>query len=305
LSNIFNGPTQVAHAGGLWKSMLYTNSEEAILKNYVDGFRFFEIDLAGLADGHVITAHDGSEARFGVTGGKKFGEVSLSDVSLTCLKTRLTILRLERLLEIARDLQMRLILDVKNNHELVYSKIYNVAKSLDALHLVIPQAYNERTVENVKNLGFPHWLMTFWGIGRRSPEEKVQFCEIHRPSIVWMRADTWSPNFEAQVRNTGVQDVGLHANMDAVRSREFLRRGLHVMNDCTYIDAYDEDVDAALISEQINALYRLYLKRKPDTDGLNKKLDRVVAGKSTINDVRVEIINSAEHKALIRKPAAK
>ncbi|MBD7941722.1 PI-PLC domain-containing protein [Brevundimonas guildfordensis] len=274
--------------------MLYTNSIEAIYKNYLDGFRHFEIDLVGLADGSIITAHDGSEKQFGIEDNRTFGEVNFDEVRLKS-PAGYTIMTAERLLDIVKRLNIYMILDIKNRHKDVYTKIYNLAEARGLLHLVIPQAYNEATVASVRNLGFPNWLMTFWGIGGRPPEKKVEFCEIHKPSIVWMRSDWWSPDFEAKVRDTGVEQIGLHAGMNNVRSREMLRRGLHVMNDCSYISEYTSDVDVENLKRQVDTLYRLYLRRAGDPAGVENKVKRLIDGKATMNDISIEITNSVEY----------
>lgn len=277
--------------------MLYTNSIEAIYKNYLDGFRHFEIDLVGLADGSIITAHDGSEKQFGIVDERTFGEVNFEDVRLKS-RNGYTIMTAEHLLNIAKRLNVYMILDVKNRHREIYTKIYNLAKSQDILHLLIPQTYNEATVADVRDLGFPNWLMTFWGIGGRSPEKKVEFCEIHKPSIVWMRSDWWSPDFEAKVRGTGVEQIGLHAGMNNVRSREMLRRGLHVMNDCNYIIDYTKDLDVEDLNRQVDTLYRLYLRRAGDSAGVENKVKRLIDGKATLQDISIEITNSVEYSDL-------
>ncbi|WP_026942979.1 PI-PLC domain-containing protein [Hellea balneolensis] len=50
--------TIIAHAGGAIDGNAYTNSREAIERNYAYGTRLFEIDFDITADGHWVAAHD-------------------------------------------------------------------------------------------------------------------------------------------------------------------------------------------------------------------------------------------------------
>jgi hypothetical protein len=50
--------TVIAHAGGAIDGNSYTNSIEAIQKNYSLGTRIFELDLDKTSDGHWVAAHD-------------------------------------------------------------------------------------------------------------------------------------------------------------------------------------------------------------------------------------------------------
>lgn len=48
----------IAHAGGLVKGRKYTNTLEALDRNYARGFRKFELDIIRTSDGHFVAAHD-------------------------------------------------------------------------------------------------------------------------------------------------------------------------------------------------------------------------------------------------------
>jgi len=50
--------TIIAHAGGAIDGNAYTNSREAIERNYVYGTRLFELDFDLTSDGHWVAAHD-------------------------------------------------------------------------------------------------------------------------------------------------------------------------------------------------------------------------------------------------------
>ena len=50
--------TIIAHAGGAIDGNAYTNSQEAVLRNYAYGTRLFELDFDITSDGHWVAAHD-------------------------------------------------------------------------------------------------------------------------------------------------------------------------------------------------------------------------------------------------------
>jgi len=50
--------TIIAHAGGAIDGNAYTNSREAIERNYAQGTRLFELDFNLTSDGHWVAAHD-------------------------------------------------------------------------------------------------------------------------------------------------------------------------------------------------------------------------------------------------------
>ena len=52
--------TIIAHAGGAIDGNAYTNSREAIERNYAQGTRLFELDFNLTSDGHWVAAHDWS-----------------------------------------------------------------------------------------------------------------------------------------------------------------------------------------------------------------------------------------------------
>jgi len=93
----------VAHAFGpvgpqRWR---YTNTLEAFQENYQRGFRVFEVDLVRLADGTVFAAHNGLEARYGLS--KSFRDATRADIEGVKYGGRYTALDGAALVELLRD----------------------------------------------------------------------------------------------------------------------------------------------------------------------------------------------------------
>jgi len=59
LKKQLNGePLLIAHAGGRFQNMDYTNSLDALNFNYGKGFRFFELDFLFTRDENLVLFHD-------------------------------------------------------------------------------------------------------------------------------------------------------------------------------------------------------------------------------------------------------
>lgn len=48
----------IAHAGGGYKNVIYSNSMESVLKSIKDGFKFIELDILSTEDNYLVAAHD-------------------------------------------------------------------------------------------------------------------------------------------------------------------------------------------------------------------------------------------------------
>ncbi|HHS96095.1 MAG TPA: hypothetical protein ENJ45_05845, partial [Phaeodactylibacter sp.] len=57
-ADAYNAQKLIAHAGGAIDGITYTNSLDALQRNYAKGFRLFELDIIKTTDGHYVAAHD-------------------------------------------------------------------------------------------------------------------------------------------------------------------------------------------------------------------------------------------------------
>ena len=48
----------IAHAGGGFKDITYSNSKESVIKSIEKGFKYIELDLLETSDGFIVAAHD-------------------------------------------------------------------------------------------------------------------------------------------------------------------------------------------------------------------------------------------------------
>lgn len=59
-----NKCSNIAHGCGLYNSIKYTNSLEALMNSYKKGYRYIEIDLLVTNDNHIVGAHDWKRFRY-------------------------------------------------------------------------------------------------------------------------------------------------------------------------------------------------------------------------------------------------
>lgn len=148
---IVASPQRIAHAGGEYNNMTYTNSLEALEANYAKGYRFFEVDLNMTTDGAVVLLHD-----WGTTYQKLTGQDGMTDqetfirsgeaAGLTLLDTK----RLFKWMETRKDSYV--ILDTKIE---IISILKKIARQNQALtDRFIPFIYDLDHYDHVKELGF-------------------------------------------------------------------------------------------------------------------------------------------------------
>lgn len=89
----------VAHALGGIDHTPYTNSEEAFLRSWQAGFRWFEVDLATTADGRMVCFHENLERRVGLN--RSISAVGVDEFLSGQFADRYTLMTFERLLRLA------------------------------------------------------------------------------------------------------------------------------------------------------------------------------------------------------------
>lgn len=182
----WKGDITIAHAGGDIDGNTYTNSPEAIYKNYENGQRTFEIDMVLTADNKLACIHDWD---VDFQKGREAGTVPTSEEFLSYLiKEKYTPILFEDLCHIMNERpDMWLITDSKytSNEEihLEFQEIVRVAQELNMEHIldrVIVQIYHENMYETIKEIyPFQSWIFTLYQRWKGDVEEFydiVRFC---------------------------------------------------------------------------------------------------------------------------------
>jgi glycerophosphoryl diester phosphodiesterase len=162
----------VAHAGGGFAGETYSNSLEALDRNYTNGHRLFEIDLNWTTDEHLVLVHDwdNSFKKWFAAAGV---QPSLKEFKTLKMKSDLTQMTLEDLYTWLRDHKYAYIVtDVKERNLAALRVIARTAGGLKR-HF-IPQIYHFSELGPVRGLGFENVIFTVYR-SRATPDQVLSF----------------------------------------------------------------------------------------------------------------------------------
>lgn len=150
----------VAHAGGTYKGMTYTNSLEALEINK-DKYEYFEIDFSPTSDGVYVCSHGWSKNERNLAlGDGKEGAPSFQEFLEKRKKHKWTACTLEEVVNWAIINNKKIVTDIKESNVEALSNFIKVnEKNKDTL---IPQIYNIHEYEKVNQLGFTKIILTLY-----------------------------------------------------------------------------------------------------------------------------------------------
>lgn len=166
----------VAHAGGGYKGITYTNSLEALNYNYKKGFRLFEIDFLWTKDKELIALHSWGttfKELFGFKLPKKYSEEEFLNLkNLYNLK----LLNLKSLVDwFEKHPDAILITDVKNKN---IDALEIIAKNYPKiLHRIYPQIYNYSEYDEATKLGFTNLIFTLYRLPNFNQDKLTSFVK--------------------------------------------------------------------------------------------------------------------------------
>jgi glycerophosphoryl diester phosphodiesterase len=235
---VFTDYTLIAHAGGAIfidnKREVYTNSLEAVMRNYDRGLRVFEIDFQLTQDGKLAAVHDWVQGA-AITGGT-WGEQgpSIQEWKNRKILGKCTTMDIEdviNLMNIYPD--MYLMTDTKaTNREMVikeFSEIYNTAKkiNLDILDRVVPQIYYPQMLKEIYSVyPFQNVVYTLYQ-SSQSVEDVVEFVGNHQSiKAITMWADVATEDFVKKLSDID-KPVYVHTINRFDAALELSKRGIH------------------------------------------------------------------------------
>lgn len=232
--NILRRYNLIAHALGGIDGISYSNSLEAFHFNYKRGRRLFEVDLCLTSDGHLVCFHDGLESMLGLN--KSIKQTRLDEFLKLKVADKYTPLSLEQLLLVMRDHKdMYLITDTKDDIEISFRQIVNLAKNIDPslLGRIIPQIYHEADLSKVlKYHDFQTVIYTLYRTSA-SDEKVINFVKRNKIDAVTMSTDRFSEKLvEALAENNIISFVHTVNNPDKIK--EYRSKGVYGF----YVDFY-------------------------------------------------------------------
>lgn len=153
---------RIAHAGGALNGLTYSNSLEALRRNYELGFRYFEIDFSETSDGHLVCMHDWDERFTQAFGGDRTMRLSFAEFNLLIKERgRYTPCTLSSLNQWMQEFPDALIVtDVKGDNLAALNLLIEALP--DAKERVIPQIYQPENFTKVRNLGYVQIIWTLY-----------------------------------------------------------------------------------------------------------------------------------------------
>lgn len=238
-TNQYNPYGYMAHAMGPTpptaedppRSFGYSNSREAFEYNLQRGFRVFESDWVRLADGTVLSAHDGTEDRYGLPPGVKFSEATRAQLSGrytvgggSGTPQQFTPLFAEDVVALVEAYpDVNIVLDTKADHVAIVRRFVQLtAGRSDLMDRIMPHVSDQENLDQLRAL-YPmrNYVMALYrtqAFNRYDDDTVVDFVRRNRVPAVMMWYGTWNPtlslrdNMRQQRRFTATFDDRLRAS---------------------------------------------------------------------------------------------
>lgn len=134
----------VAHALGNIDSIPYSNSYQAFLNSYRNGFRAFEVDLEILKSGELICFHRGSEGEIGLR--EEIGQYRLEDLAGRKFAGKFDLMTAEQFIRATAELSdFVVITDTKGDFATINRRFVELAREFSPtlLQRIVPQIYED------------------------------------------------------------------------------------------------------------------------------------------------------------------
>lgn len=222
----------IAHAGGDYKGIARTNSNEALTTSYTEGYGGIEVDINLTSDGVPVCIHDWGNANW-LMGIEKSNESMTNDVfEAQDAMFDMSLMTLEDLeIWCGAHPEIRIISDVKSDNIIVLEKISVVYPML--YRALIPQVYDYSEYEVVSGYGYEEIILTLYSM-HVEEEVLLEFCQVNQVYAITM--------------NTSHGFSGLPKKLKAIGVKSYV----HTVN------AYSEYMN--LMREDVYGIYTDYLQ---------------------------------------------
>jgi glycerophosphoryl diester phosphodiesterase len=173
-------PLMIAHAGGGFDGVAYTNSIDALHGSYQGGFRYMEIDFSWTSDGQLVCLHDWDKTFKKVFGYKTKQPLALAEFKQQveehpdfrpCTLTSLAVW-------LSNKPEVKIITDIK------YDNLKGIRLILEQhpelKNHLIPQFYQPEEYQVLRDLGFKDliWILYQYKGSKKSVVELSQNMEL-------------------------------------------------------------------------------------------------------------------------------
>ncbi|KIL45798.1 hypothetical protein KP78_21470 [Jeotgalibacillus soli] len=186
----------IAHAAGGIKGKDYTNSEEAFINSYNNGYKLIEVDLSLTSDGKLVARHGWNEP-YGQDFNADSKALTYKEFMGLPYYKEYTPMDLNKVLNLLKEHpEVYILLDGKvssaEDTEELYEKVGEAIEEIDEaiIHRLIPQMYYKEDLDIIRSYGF-HDVMYIVGREQYSGKSIAAFCienDIKAVGLSWIRA---------------------------------------------------------------------------------------------------------------------
>lgn len=190
------GNPLIAHALGEYDGKIETNSQEAFISSWENGYRVMEADFIYTSDGALVVRHDfdtdGSYYRLEIEPGSNLvmDSNTFQNEKIIYEQTPMTAVDLMYLMTTYTDVY--LVTDTKDTDKATVQKQFqdlkNIANNIghpEILDRIIPQIYNEEMLGWIKEIyNFPQWIYTLYLQTNVDYAETADFCAKNGIGVV-------------------------------------------------------------------------------------------------------------------------
>lgn len=232
------GNPLIAHALGEHEGKIETNSKEAFISSWENGFKALEADFTYTSDGTLVVRHDfdagGSYYRLEIKpqGNPVMDTQTYKNTKIIYEQTPLTAADLIALMGEYKDVY--LITDTKNTDKQTVQKQFtdlrNIAmntNNAEVLNRIVPQIYNEEMLGWVKEVyNFPQWIYTLYQQPNIDYVKTAEFCAANQIGVVTIEKSRIKKEVVDTFHAKGVQ-VYAHTVNRYIYFQELLAMGVN------------------------------------------------------------------------------
>ena len=228
----------VAHSGGEYNGLTYTNSLEALNHNYEKGFRYFEIDFHWTSDEELVATHNWDNIIDNYFKLEKQESYTLEEFKEAEMKYNLTQLTFE---DVASWLEKHpdayLITDVKSNNSKALKEVF--PKYPQIMDNIIHQAMSFEEFKLAQELGYKNLILTLYREYFRD-EDVIEFAKENDNLLgVTMHYEEGREELPSKL-----EDLGIFSFVFTVNDKDLMKE----LED-NYVDGFYTD---SLTPKQVN-----------------------------------------------------
>ncbi len=242
----------VAHALGAIEDKKETNSKEAFISSWENGYKVLEADFSLTSDGVLVVRHDfDQDSYYNLEQQVQNGSTDMTasrflNEKINFKYTPLTATQLFALLAEYEDVY--LVTDTKYTDtqrvQAEFSQMVNIAKNMgreDILNRVIVQIYNNEMLNTIKQIyPFENWIYTLYQTPNPNYDEIASFCAANGIDVVTINYEAVKRENLQKLTAKGIK-VYAHTVNRILDFKAMLNAGCHgIYTD--YIKPYDLDL---------------------------------------------------------------